>query len=237
MSIDRRTVIKSGLLLAATTTAPLNPDSAFAQPAVHKVAGADINHGSSHSGKVALTFHGAGADQYARSILDQAKEAGIGITIMAIGTWVQAKPTFARRVLAEGHDLGNHTMHHLGIKHMSLSNATKEITECTSIIKNATGQLPKWFRPSQTQNSNLVVRQAAGAAGFAQCITYNLDSLDYLDPAMHVVRDAVLHQVKAGDIISMHLGHEVTTRALAPILHGLAAKKLKPVTISDLLKA
>jgi len=237
MSIDRRTVMKSGLLIAAAAAVDLQPGPTFAESAAHKVAGADINHGSGHSGKVALTFHGAGADHYARSILDQAKEAGIGITIMAIGTWVQAKPAFARRVLAEGHDLGNHTMHHLGIKHMSLPDATREITECTSIIKNATGQQPKWFRPSQTQNSNLVVRQAAGAAGFAQCITYNLDSLDYLDPAMHIVRDAVLSQVKAGDIISMHLGHEVTTRALAPILHGLIAKKLKPVTISNLLKA
>lgn len=237
MPIDRRTVIKSGLLAVSSAAFfDLSSLESEAQVFSKNTALADIDHGSRASDSVALTFHGAGDDRYAKSILDQAKEAGIGITVMAVGSWVKEKPKWARRVITDGHDLGNHTMNHLDISSMGLSSATREIQQCSSIIRQITGHHAKWFRPSQTRSSNATVRQAAGKSGFEHCITYNLDSLDYLDPATNVVVGAVLNHVKPGDIVSMHLGHEVTTRALGPILHGLHIKKLKAVTVSELLR-
>jgi peptidoglycan/xylan/chitin deacetylase (PgdA/CDA1 family) len=236
MTLDRRTVLKSGLL-AAASAALFDLGSLQAQGKTHRSAPAlgDVSHVAKAKNSVALTFHGAGDDRYAKSILDQAKEAKIGITVMAVGSWVREKPLWAKRVLADGHDLGNHTMKHLDITHMGLEAATREIQQCSSIIRQVTGQHPKWFRPSQTRTSNATVRQAAGTSGFRHCITYNLDSLDYMDPAVNVVVSAVLNQVRPGDIVSMHLGHAVTTHALGPILHGLSIKKLKPVTITELL--
>jgi len=236
MTLDRRSVLKSGLL-AAASAAFIDLSSLDAQAQAHNSASAlaDISHVGKSKNSVALTFHGAGDDRYAKSILDQAQEAKIGITVMAVGSWVKEKPRWAKRVLADGHDLGNHTMNHLDITQMRLAAATQEIQQCSSIIRQVTGHQPKWFRPSQTRASNSTVRRAAGSAGFRNCITYNLDSLDYLDPAVNVVVGSVLNQVKPGDIISLHLGHAVTTRALGPILHGLAIKKLKPVTITELL--
>jgi peptidoglycan/xylan/chitin deacetylase (PgdA/CDA1 family) len=235
VSINRRSILKSGLVVA--TSAFFDLGSLEAQAQTHHSASslADISHVAKSKNSVALTFHGAGEDRYAKGILDQAKEAKIGITVMAVGSWVKEKPKWVQRVLADGHDLGNHTMNHLNVTQMSLDAVTREIQQCNSIIRQVTGQHPKWFRPSQTRASNSTVRRAAGTAGFRHCITYNLDSLDYLDPAVNVVVSAVLNQVKPGDIVSMHLGHAVTTHALGPILHGLQLKKLKPVTITELL--
>jgi peptidoglycan/xylan/chitin deacetylase (PgdA/CDA1 family) len=238
MSLDRRTVLKSGLLAAASAALfDLGSLQVQAQPHGGASALGDVSHVPGAKNAVALTFHGAGDDRYAKSILDQAKEAKIGITVMAVGSWVKEKPKWAKQVLADGHDLGNHTMNHLDITQMGLDGATREIQQCSSIIRQVTGQQPKWFRPSQTRASNSTVRRAAGTAGFRHCITYNLDSLDYLDPAVNVVVAAVLNQVKSGDIVSMHLGHAVTTHALGPILHGLLIKKLKPVTITELVSS
>ena len=67
-------------------------------------------------------------------------------------------------------------------------------------------------------------------------MTYNVDSLDYQDPAESVVVNSVLKKVQSGDIVSLHLGHAVTTKALPKIIEGLAAKNLAPVTLTQLLK-
>ena len=237
--LSRRDVLKSGILISSAAISGTLSETdvqATAETAPTKVARADIAHGPRSKRQIALTFHGAGADSFARNILDQVKEAGVSITVMAVGSWVNEKPQWAKRIITDGHDLGNHTMHHLGIKHMSLSAVKMEITKCSQVIKKHTGQNPKWFRPSQTQHSNQVIRSAAGFAGFPYCISYSLDSLDYQDPAVRVVQHAVLSAVQPGDIVSMHLGHKVTTQALPKILSGLHDLNLKPVTITQLLK-
>lgn len=197
----------------------------------------DISHLLTNTKNVALTFHGAGDAKFAKAILDEIKNAGVGITVMAVGSWVVEQPQWAKRIIAEGHDLGNHTMTHPAMIHLKSARANSEISLCTRAIRAAVGEDPKWFRPSGTPVSNSIIRAAANANGFNQCITYNVDSLDYTDPATSVVINSVLDVVKGGDIISLHLGHAVTTKALPAIIEGIAAKKLSMTTISGLLGA
>jgi hypothetical protein len=45
----------------------------------------------------------------------------------------------------------------------------------------------------------------------------------------------VLGSVRRGSIVSMHLGHPGTVTALPTVLRGLAARKLRPVTLTELL--
>jgi peptidoglycan/xylan/chitin deacetylase (PgdA/CDA1 family) len=66
-------------------------------------------------------------------------------------------------------------------------------------------------------------------------VSYDVDGLDWQDPQPATVRQAVLDNVQPGSIVSLHLGHRVTVEALPQILAGLAAKKLTPVTLSELL--
>ncbi len=215
------------------TLSPIQTPSVTATP----MSDADISHGPTDSGKVALTFHGAGDAKLAQAILDEVKSAGIGITVMAVGSWVVDQPQWVKRIVAEGHDLGNHTMTHQAMMHLSAAQASREIAQCSTAIHDAVGQDPKWFRPSGTPVSNATIRRAAQAHGFAQCITYNVDSMDYTDPATSVVVNSVLDVIKSGDIVSLHLGHAVTTKALPKIIEGISAKSLTMVTVSDLLGA
>ena len=93
-----------------------------------------------------------------------------------------------------------------------------------------------YFRQSQAQHASAQVRALAGAAGYATCLSYNLDSMDYTDPGAAAVR-ANLRAATNGAIVSMHLGHQSTVDALPDVLSDLRAKGLRPVTVSALLQA
>jgi len=155
--------------------------------------------------------------------------------VLAVGTWLEQYPAMARRILRGGHDLGNHTWHHLDIAAMDASGAYAEIEGCALRLRALTGSAGRWFRPSQTQYATPLIERAARKAGYRTCVSYDVDSLDYTDPGPDAVVATVLGSVRRGSIISMHFGHAGTVTALPAIVHGLARRKLRPVTLTELL--
>ena len=155
--------------------------------------------------------------------------------MLAVGTWLGKYPQIAERILRGGHDLGNHTMHHLDITAMDASGAYAEIAGCAERLRALTGSIGRWFRPSQTQYSTPLIEREARRAGYQTCVSYDVDSLDYTDPGPDAIVSAVLRSTRPGSIVSMHLGHSGTVGALPTILHGLASLGLRPVTLTDLL--
>jgi peptidoglycan/xylan/chitin deacetylase (PgdA/CDA1 family) len=195
----------------------------------------EVAHGARSGRTVALTFHGNGDPALAHSLLHQVEQAGARISVFVVGTWLVAHPEMAQRILQGGHDLGNHTMHHKPMRRLAAADAHREVGECAAVLRQTAGTPGRWFRASGTQQTTPVIRSAAAAAGYSTCVSYDVDGLDWQDPQPATVRQAVLDNVQPGSIVSLHLGHRVTVEALPQILTGLAAKKLKPVTLSELL--
>jgi peptidoglycan/xylan/chitin deacetylase (PgdA/CDA1 family) len=187
--------------------------------------------------KVALTFHGAGDPALARAVLSELGRTGTRVTIFAVGNWLEAEPALARLVLDGGHDLGNHTYTHQAMRTLSAAKADTEVARCADVLTRLTGAKGPWFRPSGTPVSTATIRAAARRAGYPQCVTYDLDSLDWTDPGPAAVERTVLAKVGNGSIISLHLGHAGTVRALPAIIDGLASRSLQPVTVTELLSA
>ena len=198
-------------------------------------AGADISHGSRDKKEVALTFHGAGDIKIADDILAITKEIRTPITVMAVGNWLSANPNIGKSILVDGHELGNHTYSHQAMLHLNLKQATNEIQRGKAALKNAVGSPQKYFRPSGTPKSNATIRKAALAAGYSNCITYDVDTLDYQDPKPTAIIKNCMTSVKNGSIISLHLGHRNTVTALPKLISELNAAGLKPVTVTNLL--
>jgi peptidoglycan/xylan/chitin deacetylase (PgdA/CDA1 family) len=92
--------------------------------------GPQVVHGSRDRARVALTFHGQGPVSMAGGLLAEAERAGARVTVLAVGTWLEQYPQMARRILGGGHELGNHTLHHLDIAAMDGSGAYAEIAGC-----------------------------------------------------------------------------------------------------------
>ncbi|MFC5149311.1 polysaccharide deacetylase family protein [Streptomyces aureoversilis] len=196
---------------------------------------AQIEHGPRTGKDVALTFHGQGDPKPITGLLGEAERAGARVTVLAVGTWLDAYPQLARRILDGGHELGNHTMHHLDICTMPAAAASAEITECAERLRRLTGGIGRWFRPSRARLATEQVARLARQAGYPHVLSYDVDSLDFTDPGPEAVRRTVLKAVRPGSVVSLHFGHAGTVAALPAILDGLHRRGLRAVTTTELL--
>jgi peptidoglycan/xylan/chitin deacetylase (PgdA/CDA1 family) len=218
----------------AQPTPPSATPSAPPDPQVNPLP-AEVVTGSRDKPQVALTFHGQGDAPVVRQILGELAKGEAKATVLAVGSWLAAQPQMAKLVLDGGHELGNHTQNHLAIAKMKPAEAFAEIQACADQLKKLTGSIGAWFRPSQTQYANDVIKTQAAAVGYPTCLSYDLDSLDYTDPGTAAVVHNVLSGVRNGSIISLHFGHIGTVAAIPKILEGLRQKGLRPVTMTELV--
>jgi peptidoglycan/xylan/chitin deacetylase (PgdA/CDA1 family) len=168
-------------------------------------------------------------------MLHELELSHVRATVLAVGTWLDSEPAMAQRVLSGGHELGNHTQHHLPMRSLTATTARWEIVECGRTLRRLTGSHGRWFRASGTQYPTRIVRTAAAQAGYAQCLSYDVDSLDWTDPGPDAIVRAVLKGARGGSIVSLHFGHSGTVAALPPLLDALRARGLKPTTVGDLV--
>ena len=225
----RDAIVLATSLVAATAGEAFFPSFAAA------ASSADISHGSRAKKEVALTFHGAGSISIARELLAITQATQTPITVMAVGAWLNANPGMGKEILAGGHEVGNHTLSHLTMTHLTLAQASKEIALGKTAVKKATGNSVSYFRPSGTPKSNAIIRKAALANGYKNCITYDVDTLDYQDPTPTAIVRNCLNRVQNGSIVSLHFGHANTVKALPVIIEGLKKAQLTPVTLTALL--
>ncbi|MEV2217167.1 polysaccharide deacetylase family protein [Streptomyces sp. NPDC050997] len=245
---DRRTALRTGVALVAAgaLTADCTPHGTVAhpapatqspEPAPHRPAAhpAQITHGPRTRPRVALTFHGQGEPAIARSLLGEAERAGARVTVLAVGTWLDEHPELARRILDGGHDLGNHTLHHLDINGMSEADAQAEITGCADRLTRLTGSIGTWFRPSRATRASPLVERLAKRAGYPHVLSYDVDSLDHTSPGAAAVTRQVLGEIRNGSVVSLHFGYPDTVAALPAVLDELDRRGLRAVTTTELL--
>jgi peptidoglycan/xylan/chitin deacetylase (PgdA/CDA1 family) len=196
----------------------------------------EVAHGPRTRPEVALTFHGAGDPALATEILGALAQGKARATVLAVGTWLSAHRDLARRITGEGHELGNHTWTHPVLADLGRPAARVEIERCRDLLLDLTGTVGGHFRQSGGAHSTPLVRTLAGAAGYPLCLSYDVDSLDYTDPGPAAVRRNVAAAVRPGSVVSLHLGHPGTLAALPAVLADLAARGLRPVTATTLLR-
>ena len=224
---------------APSSTAPSAAGTTLATPSTTAwVAGAPasyVPHGAGTRKEVALTFHLSGDPTLVATLLDLLKGASVPATVMVVGTWITAHPALTRRVVAEGHELGNHTEHHLNMGSLSRSQVLAEIVDCGKALTPFIGGIGKWFRPSATVVPSQLILDEAGKAGYPVSLGYDVDSTDNTDPGSAVVLAKVKAGVKPGSIVSMHFGHAGTITAFPHVIAHLRSVGLTPVTVSTLL--
>ena len=222
----------------AATIAPTDAATLPPTAASTAVAGGPaqfVPNGSRDRRQVALTFHCNGEPALATKLLDILKERTVPVTVFAVGSWLADNPALAQRILADGHELANHTWSHGAMRTMGASALADEITKCAATIERYSGTNGRWFRPSQIEVPTDAILAAAGKAGYATSVGYDVDSLDFQDPGAAAVRANVAKGVKGGSIVSMHFGHANTPAAMPNVLDDLAKAGLQPVTVSTLL--
>ncbi|MFJ1754528.1 polysaccharide deacetylase family protein [Kitasatospora sp. NPDC088134] len=208
--------------------------TAFALPPLAANTPQEVVTGPRTRSQLALTFHGQGDPAIAEALLKTAEQHGARLTVLVVGSWLDQQPQMAQRILAGGHELGNHTQNHLDISSMRPQQAHDEIAQCAERLQRLTGSIGRWFRPSAAQYANAMVKEQARQVGYQHVLSFDVDPHDYADPGADAVTQRVLKSAAAGSVVALHMGHPGTVQALPAILDGLTAKGLHAVTASEL---
>jgi peptidoglycan/xylan/chitin deacetylase (PgdA/CDA1 family) len=222
---------------SSTTTAVVaEPETTVAPTTIVPGAPATyVDHGPLASDMVALTFHLGGDPKLAVELLDAMQANKLTATLFAIGSWVIEHPEITTRAVSDGHELGNHTQNHKSMLKLSPKQLDAEITSGGAALMPFIGSAGTWFRPSGTDIPNQAILDAAGRAGYAFSIGYDIDSRDFKEPGAEAVIAKVNSEMHAGAIVSLHFGHRDTIEALPAILANIATLNLRTVTITELL--
>jgi peptidoglycan/xylan/chitin deacetylase (PgdA/CDA1 family) len=180
---------------------------------------------------VALTFDAGSDVGNAAAILDLLKARGIRASFGLTGEWVRANPQLVRRMAAEGHQLVNHTDHHLSFTGYSTKTAplTRQqrwaaLSAAESAIRGAAGIAAKpWFRPPYGDRDASVDRDVA-AAGYRYELMWTVDTRGWKGVPPGEVADRVLAELQPGEIVLMHVGKASTDyAALADVIDRVRA--------------
>jgi peptidoglycan/xylan/chitin deacetylase (PgdA/CDA1 family) len=167
-------------------------------------------------------------------LLEILKQRNIKATFFLIGQNAAANPDIVRRILAEGHEVGNHSWTHPQLSKLSDDRVTAEITKTQAAIKDASGYAPTLLRPPYGAITPRQREWIANQFGL-NIILWSVDPFDWKRPGASVITQRILSQVRPGAIILSHDIHKQTVDAMPATLDALIAKGYKFVTVSQLI--
>lgn len=194
---------------------------------------------------VALTFDDGPDPKFTPAVLDILARHKVKATFFLIGAQVERNPELVQRIVAEGHEVGNHSFTHPDLGKIPHRRADLEIRLTNLILASVTGRstvlLRPPFRADDTPQSvqDLASIEAATRNGM-HAITSTIDPRDWERPGADVIVDRVLSQVAAdgAGVVLLHDGggdRSQTVRALDRILSGLEVAGFATVQIHDLM--
>lgn len=188
-----------------------------------------VTHGPRDRRAVALTFDDGPAD-LTPEFLRVLREKGAHATFFQVGRPMAGRAETMRRILAEGHELANHTMDHAEYP------SRAQIAAASARIAAYTGFTPCLFRPPGGAVNGAVIA-AAGSLGM-RTVTWDVDPADWTNPGAAAIGSRVLGAVRPGSIVLMHDGggpRGGTLAALPGIIDALRARGYRLVTVTELL--
>lgn len=187
--------------------------------------------------EVVLTFDDGPHGHSTERILDTLKGKGTPATFFVVGQMVERHVDLARRMIREGHEIGNHTYEHIRLDDMPEDRIVKELSACEATIERATGRRAVLMRPPGMRACDRLVRAnrslglllvhwTIGAKDYVgdvpkRMLPKELRSLPATTPEMVVKR--VERQLKNGGIILLH-DNEIVADALPQIIDAIHAR-------------
>ncbi len=222
---------------AAVSSSPAMATEQLAQPAAtassEKPKKISWNSIVTRQPVVAMTFDDGPHPELTPKLLDLLKSKNIRATFYVIGQNVAAYPDIVKRIVAEGHEIGNHTYTHPALSKSSASRVQTEIEKTNAAIFSAAGVAPKTMRPPYGATNASVNKRLADDYNLS-VIMWSVDPLDWKYRNAGRVSSEI-SKAKAGDIILAHDIHASTVAAMDEAFNNLQAKGLRFVTVSELL--
>ncbi len=185
--------------------------------------------------QIALTFDAAWGNEDTKQIMEVLRKNDVKVTFFMTGGWVENYPDDVKMILAEGHDLGNHSENHKNMSQISDSEIKDEVMKVHEKVKALTGYEMFLFRPPYGDYDNHVIKDVR-ACGYYP-IQWDVDSLDWKDYGVDSIVDTVCNHKHLGNgsIILCHNGAKYTAQALDTLITTLKDKGYEFVPLSQLI--
>lgn len=183
---------------------------------------------------VAMTFDDGPHASNTPRLLDMLKQRNIKATFYVVGKNVREYPHIVRRILAEGHEIGNHTWDHQALSGMSAERVHQELAMTHKAVLEVAGYQMRTMRPPYGATNLRVKQQCYQDFGYPT-IMWSVDPLDWKRPGSSVVAQRIISSAHPGAIILAHDIHEATINGMPQTFDALLAKGYRFVTVSQLL--
>lgn len=200
-----------------------------------KVKGrSQVSSGKRRGKKIALTFDdGPAADT--TQFLNELKKLKIHVTFFMIGQQVASHKSDLKRMIAEGHELANHTWSHADVSGAGGA-ARSQLSSTNHAIERASGFTPCLMRPPGGATSGSLASLVRSMK--MTSVLWDVDPQDWRTPGTGTIVNTIRSQTRAGSIILEHDGGGPRGQTLAAIpqyVKTLKKRGYKFVTVSELL--
>jgi peptidoglycan/xylan/chitin deacetylase (PgdA/CDA1 family) len=183
--------------------------------------------------RVALTFDDCTDTRAWAGVLKVLAREQVPATFFCIGRYVLANPGLALRTVREGHAIGSHGWDHANFATLSFGSSVERLLDDRNVWWRIARVAPMpFFRPPYGAYTSTTVA-AAGAAGYAAVVLWDVDPYDWRNPGVSAIVDRVVGATTPGAIDLMHTVPE-TVAALPTIIAELRARGFSFATLPQL---
>lgn len=191
---------------------------------------------------VALTFDDGPYPPYTQQILTVLKENDVPATFFLVGKNAEKHPELVKRIVAAGHQIGNHTYSHPDLLKLDRDQIAVEVDKTQKILADITGQIPEIIRPPHGFRDAVVMEVMAERN--LKVVEWSVLCRDWVNPGVEAITNRTVSKVKNGSIILLHDGDGVTStasraqtvEATRRIIHELKSQGYRFVTVDEILK-
>lgn len=178
---------------------------------------------------IALTFDDGPNPETTAAILDTLATHNVKATFYVLGSNIAGNEGLLKRMVTEGHEIGNHTWNHPNLTTLSPPAIAAEIASTNQAIISITGQAPKTMRPPYGA-SNATVAEAVGLPQ----VFWTVDTRDWENHQPDQILAHVKQQATPRGIVLMHDTHRETAQSVERVITHLQEQGYRFVTVSEL---
>ncbi len=201
--------------------------------------GSFVTRGSGTSRDIALTFDDVPDPRYTPQVLDILARHRVRATFFVVGSRAAKHPELVRRMVREGHLVGNHSYNHALFSRLSMYGFREQITKTDAVLTKLSGYRPRFIRPPYGE---ITSRQVGWSRQHGYIIVnWDVDSVDWRQIPAHRILANIRKTLQPGSIILQHAGGGYgqdlsgSIKALPQLIRLLQSKGYRLVTLEELL--
>lgn len=184
--------------------------------------------------KIALTFDD-GPHEMTLKVLELLQQYNAKATFFCVGNQIEKHPDIFKKILSDGHEVGNHTYSHSkSFGFFSAQKVTEEIQQTDTLITQFTNKKNHLFRPPFGVTNPNVAKAISNLKHHV--IGWDIRSLDTVITDETVVLNRIKKRIHPGGIVLLHDTSLKTVNVLEQLLLFLQSEKYELVTVTNLLK-